>query len=493
MLKLHPIKIIDSKQRVTLRNNKNKQTNKQMKKPALFIAALLFSTFFYDQRIGLNLFLFSILTVVILFINNQSHFKNRKTQIYSIAYLITGLTIFFHSSTLSVIANLAAFFTLIGHLSETKSSIYVSWLNGLYTTIAGFFHRNFSINETETKEGYKKQKVEIDYLHWVKIIAIPTIILITFISLYKNGNPIFSNIIEKIDLGFINIQWLLVTGLGYYLFNNIYAPIEVEPATQLDLKTDNNLLKTEIFSVPKLKQENQLGVILISLLNALIVLYLITDIAFLTSSQDVRASVYSAQVHSGINALIASIVIAIIILLYVFRGNLNFYDGNKTLKRLAFTWIVLNILLVLSIVFKNSQYIYYFGLTYKRIGVLVYLILATIGLVTTLLKINSVKNNWYLLRINTQAAFIILMISSTINWDYHITNYNFNYAQSMDLGYLIDLSDNNTFLLSEQLENKILDDDSIGLIESKYSKYAYKLRTNNWQELQYDNFKLNTK
>lgn len=464
-----------------------------MKKLALFISALLFSTFFYDQSIGLNLFLFSMLTVVILFINNKSHFKHRKTQIYSIAYLITGLTIFFHSSTLSLIANFVAFFTLIGHLSETKSSIYINWLNGLYTTIAGFFYRNFAVNQTESKDEETVEKTPIDYLHWAKIILIPTIIVIAFIMLYKNGSPVFSNIIDKIDFGFINIQWLLVAGLGYYLFNNIYAPIEVEPATEFDLKTDNTLLKSEAFSVPKLKQENQLGVILISLLNALIVMYLITDITFLTSQQEIRASVYSAQVHSGINALIASIVIAILILLNVFRGDLNFYEGNKTLRRLAFTWIVLNILLVLSIVFKNSQYIYYFGLTYKRIGVIVYLILATTGLVTTLLKISSVKNNWYLFRINTQAAFIILIASSTINWDYHITNFNFNYAQSIDYNYVIGLSDNNTLLLSEKLGNKHLDDDSILLIESKYNKYAYKLRTNNWQELQYDNFKLETK
>lgn len=461
-----------------------------MKKPALFIAALLFSTFFYDQSIGLNLFLFSILTVVILFINNQSHFKNRKTQIYSIAYLITGLTMFFHSSTLSIIANLVAFFTLIGHLSETKSSIYVHWLNGIYTTIAGFFHRNFALPKTETE---KEEKIQIDYLHWAKIILIPTVIVITFVALYKDGNPVFSNIIEAIDFGFINIQWLLVAGLGYYLFNNIYDPIEVEPATELDLQTSNTLLKTEAFSISKLKQENQLGVILIALLNALIVLYLITDITFLVSQEDLRASAYSAQVHNGINALIASIVIAIMILLYVFRGNLNFYKDNKSLKRLAFTWIILNILLVLSIVFKNSQYIYYFGLTYKRIGVIVYLLLATIGLVTTLLKINSAKNNWYLFRINTQAAFIILIISSTINWDYHITNYNFNYAKSMDFNYLYNLSNNNTLLLNEQIATTTLDDNSVQLIKNKYNKYVYKLRTNNWQELQYDNFKLNTK
>ncbi|EDP71764.1 hypothetical protein FBALC1_04732 [Flavobacteriales bacterium ALC-1] len=461
-----------------------------MKKLFLFIGALLFSTLFYGKSIGLNLFLFSVITLTVLYVNNKDDFRNKRILLYSSLYLVTGLSVFFHDSLVAIIANFVAFFTLIGLLSEHKSSIYVNWLNGLYTTIAGFFHRNFSFNEATQEVEPKK---EIDYLHLFKIIFIPSIIVIVFIGLYQNGNPLFSKIIESIDLGFINIQWLLFAGLGYYLFSNIHKPIEVEPATELDLKTGNSLNKTEGFSIPKLKQENQLGIILISMLNALIVLFLITDITFLITNDDVRASVFSSQVHSGINALIASIVIAIIILLYVFRGDINFYKENKILKRLAFIWIILNVILVLSIATKNSQYIYYFGLTYKRIGVLAYLTLSVVGLITTLLKIDQIKNIWYLLRLNTKAAFVVLIIASTVNWDYHITNYNFNYAKSMDFNYLIDLSNNNTFLLKEQAESKGLANDSIMLINKKYRKYVYELRTNSWQELQYDNLKLDKK
>jgi hypothetical protein len=461
-----------------------------MKKLLLLIGAFLFSTLFYGKSIGLNLFLFSIVTLIVLIFNNKDDFKNKRTILYSSLYLITGLAVFFHDSLVAVIANFVSFFTLIGLLSENKSSIYINWLNGLYTTIAGLFHRNFSINGTTQKVESKK---DIDYLHLAKIIFIPALIVIIFIGLYQNGNPLFSDIIDKIDLGFINLQWLLFAGLGYYLFSNIHKPIEVEPATELDLKTGNSLRKTEAFSIPKLKQENQLGVILISLLNALIVLFLITDITFIITNEEIRGSVFSAQVHSGINALIGSIVIAIVILLYVFRGDINFYKENKTLKRLAFTWIILNIILVLSIATKNGQYIYYFGLTYKRIGVLIYLTLAVTGLITTLLKIDKIKNIYYLLRLNTKAAFIVLVIASTVNWDYHITNYNFNYAKSMDFTYLLELSDNNTFLLKQQAEEKELDQDYARLINKKYNKYVYELRTNSWQELQYDNLKLDPK
>ncbi len=112
------------------------------------------------------------------------------------------------------------------------------------------------------------------------------------------------------------------------------------------------------------------------------------------------------------------------------------------------------------------------------------------GLITTLLKIDKIKNIWYLLRLNTKAAFIVLILASTINWDYHITNYNFNYAKSMDFKYLIELSDNNTFLLKAQIDNTPMGNDSIQKIEDKYNKYVYELRTSSWQELQYDNFKL---
>ena len=42
---------------------------------------------------------------------------------------------------------------------------YVNWLNGLYTTIVGFFHRNFTVDETAQKVESKK---EIDiYLSYV--------------------------------------------------------------------------------------------------------------------------------------------------------------------------------------------------------------------------------------------------------------------------------------------------------------------------------------
>ena len=459
-----------------------------MKKITFLIGALLFSTLFHKQSIGLNLLLFSLLAIIVLIINNIEAFKNKKTIVLSIVYFLTGLFVFLYKSNLSIIANCIALFTLIGQVSQLNSSIYINWLNGFYTFIAGFFHRNFQVNDSERKVEIKK---DIDYVQWIKIIGIPLVVVIIFISLYKNGNPLFSDIISKIDFSFINIQWLLFAILGYFLFYNVSTPVQVNPATEVDLKTNNFLNTKGDFSIEKAKKENQLGLILIALLNILIAFFLVTDITYLISTNDLRASAFSNQVHSGINALIASIIIAIIIILYFFRGNLNFYKANKSLKTVTYAWIILNVVLVVNIAIKDSQYIFYYGFTYKRIGVLVYLLLTIIGLITTFIKVNKVKNFWYLLRVNTLTAFIILIISSTINWDKSITLYNLNHAKSIDFKYLVDLSNNNTLVLKDYIDRNELNIEYELLVEEKFKTYINQLQDENWQEAGIDNFKLN--
>jgi hypothetical protein len=461
-----------------------------MKNIPLIIGALLFSTLFYNQNIGLNLSLFSILTATILFFFNPNAFKKKSTWAYTCVYLITACCVFMFQSKLSVIANCISFLTLIGHVSEHNTSIYVNWLNGLYTTIAGFFHRRLSLQKTETKPDSKKK---IDYLHLIKIIGIPLIVLILFIGLYSNGNPLFHDFILKINLKFINFKWILFAVLGYYLLFNISTPIQVNPATNNDLKTGNILKNRHPFSEDILKKENQLALILMGTLNTLIVLFLITDITYLVQIQNLSAAELSNQVHSGIYALIISIVMAIVIILYFFRGDLNFYKSNKTLKNFAYLWITLNLILVFTIIFKNYRYIASFGFTYKRIGVFVYLLLTLIGLLTTAKKVYTVKNLWYLFRVNSQIAFTILIISATVNWDCLITTYNLNYATSIDFNYLINLSNNNTFILKKYSDDIPLKGESKYLVDQKYNDYTMLLNEKQWQEWSFDNFKITSK
>nr|WP_321236243.1 DUF4173 domain-containing protein [uncultured Psychroserpens sp.] len=461
-----------------------------MKHILIIIASFLFSILFFEKSIGLNLSLFSILTIVFLMLYNPQKIRNRTIRLYILAYITTAVFVFIQHSNLSIIANCVAFFTLVGAVSEQKTSIYVNWLNGIYTSVAGYFHRNLEVSTEKENVSWKK---DLDLIHVAKLIGIPLLFIIIFVLLYKNGNPMFNDLVNNINFNFINFQWLLFTVLGYYLFSNISKPIPVEPATNKDVKTTNTLYKSDTFSEEKLKKEKQLGTTLLGLLNLLIILYIITDIASLTSIDTTRASVLSSQVHNGINTLIASIVIAIIIILYFFRGNLNFYAENKTLKQLTYLWIILNVALIVLIAIKNQNYITSFGLTYKRIGVHIYILLTLIGLITTFLKVMNIKNMVFLFRTNTQIAFITLILFSAVNWDHTITKYNLNQAQHFDINYLIKLSNRNALLLYEQKDIINISQKNKNRIDTKYWSYVKEVLKSEWQEISFEKFIIDDK
>ncbi|WP_047545142.1 DUF4173 domain-containing protein [Psychroserpens sp. Hel_I_66] len=454
-----------------------------MKQITTIIASLLFSIIFFQQNVGLNLLLFTSITIAFLIISVRQKVLKKRTLLLAFAYIISGVLVFVHNSGLSIITNCALFFSLIGSISEHKTSVYVKWLNGIYTSIAGTLQRNF---ETDNDTENVNKKTNIDALHLTKLIAIPLVFITIFVLLYKNGNPVFNDLVSKISFEFINLQWILFTVLGYFLFSNISKPMVVEPATTLDLKTGNELFKTETFSEDKLKKEKQLGTTLLGLLNVLLVFFIVTDIMSLMTMDTSKASELSDLVHSGINTLIASILIAIAIILYFFRGNLNFYSENRILKHLTFIWIALNIMLIVLIAIKNQNYITSFGLTYKRIGVHIYIFLTLVGLITTLLKVLNIKNLVFLFRKNTQIAFATLVILSTVNWDNIITNYNLSQASSYDIGYLIDLSDRNAILLHDKKDDVEISTHNRNRIITKYSRHIKNLESQNWQELTFE-------
>lgn len=460
-----------------------------MKNIILILSSFLFSLLFYKQNIGLNLFLFSLISTGILAFFNVKKFKETETLLKATVYIVVSVLVFVHHSFLTIFSSIICFIILVGTVSEHRSSIYLKFLNGLYTTIVAAFSHYF--DRKKTSESEEKSK-KTDYIFLVKIILIPLIIIILFISLYKNANPVFENLINKIDFSFINISWLLFTGLGYYLFYNISQPILIEPSTQIDLNIGNILEKQKLkkIQIEVIQKETKLGVVLMISLNLLLVFLIFTDIFYLNQQQGTISSTeLKTQLHQSVNSLITSIILAISIIIYFFRGNINFYKQNTLLKNTTFIWIILNSVLALITAYKNYQYIASYGITYKRIGVYVYLFLAFSGLVFTFIKVKNVKNIWFLFRKNFQVSFAVLILASFINWDIFITKYNLNH-QNKNLPYLLSLSSKNAKLLNNYvLKNEDISTELKDQIHNKYYKYTSNLSENNWQEMVLENFR----
>jgi hypothetical protein len=149
------------------------------------------------------------------------------------------------------------------------------------------------------------------------------------------------------------------------------------------------------------------------------------------------------MVHEGTELLIVSIVLAMAILLFFFKGNLNFYKRNKWLKYGAYAWIIQNAMLVSSVFLRDYYYILKHGLAYKRIGVLFFLLMVLVGLLTVLLKIWNRKTNYFLFRVNAWTGIVVLVLATTIHWDEFIAGYNLKRKNTVDLdvSFLLSLSD----------------------------------------------------
>jgi hypothetical protein len=412
----------------------------------LVLSIIAYTCLFYQQTSGINFLIFTLIVITSMTLIQPNYWANPHWRIVAIGAILSAAMIVVQHSILAIVANLCSLILLAGISYNHKTSLFIGIFQGCISYFFSFFInvldwllRVFNLKANEQKTvSLSLQKITAFYL-------IPISITLLFLGLYASANPLFKQLFYlpniSIDLCYFCFTgWVVCTGFIYPFSHSILQ--------QWDDKHPNTLMrirkkiKKNIGGIA-LKIESQKGIIMLSLLNFILLLFHIVDFNFIFSGQQLPSGMdYSEYVHQGVNTLIFSILLAIGIIIYFFRGNQNFYPKNQWLIRLTYGWIIQNGILLISIIYKNQRYIHAFGLTYKRIGVYVYLLLTLIGLITTFWKIQQRKTTWFLFRINTLIAYILLIISSFFNWDSSIANYNIKYAKTLDITYLLNLSNN---------------------------------------------------
>ena len=311
------------------------------------------------------------------------------------------------------------------------------------------------------------------------LIVLPILIALLFLFLYRASNPIFNDFIQKINIDFISFQLLFFTIGGLILLYGFYYHRRIKAISLIDENSQQTIFLDQIkqgsFFGVKLSNDDELfsAKLLFVLLNCIILIVNLLDFDFLFISHHLPDGVtYSQFVHQSTGALIVSILISIIIIIFYFRGQINFSADNKFIKVLAYLWIVQNIVILFSTAMRNGMYIDEYGLTYKRIGVYIYLILTIIGLITTYIKIAKLKTSSYLVRINSWLFYFVLVISCFIDWDNLITDHNIKQNGKDSRDYLIELSEANLPVLFKLQNdaNKFLKSDQ-QISDQKHEEY----------------------
>ena len=440
-------------------------TQRKIRVATFFVLTAAFNFLFWQEKPGINYAIYSLIFIGVLAFIEPQKLKRKYVLVSLIGILISLFAIVYVNSILSVIMFFASvmLFITFYYQEELRSIYYVlpaSLINFFYSL--GIFFGSAGKRSQKTNSGKKAYK-------WLKLLIIPAIITLIFFFIYFRSNPfvekftirVFDGILDYFNaffenypfLRFVFIIWgaLMACYLLFYKKGEFFKTVDEQQPDDIERKRKKHSFK---FPLNGLMNEYKVAVITLVSLNLLLLLVNVVDVWKVWIAFDYKAGVnLSAELHEGIYLLILSILLSIGILVYFFKGNINFIHNNKHLKVLGFVWLTQNIALATTAFLKCLYYINYYSLTYKRIGVLMFLSLTVFGLVMMFFKVEKRKTVYFLLRSNTWFIYLFFVIASLINWDVMITKYNLSVSKgnSADFKYLISLSNK---ALPELLESK---------------------------------------
>jgi len=451
---------------------------------AILGGGLLFNYLFWMEQLAINLLLFSIFIISILYLNKEIAWP-KKILLICFSHLFAAILVVYNQSILAIISYYISLVVFIGFLhAQLLRSIFTAILAGFVQILCAPF--NLTQRLIQIKIGNFSIK---PILKPIKYIILPIFVLIIFTIVYSIANPVFSAYLDNFTTGIATVLTKIFTfffaDLSFARFMHVILGILFTAGLVLafkdnilereELSLNENLLRNrnrkmyagfsfdikEIFagSLMKrkmaLKTENIIGIISFLTLNLLLLFLNGIDIATLWfklgNPETLIGKNYSAELHEGTNALILSVFMAMLVILYFFSGNLNFFSKNKTIRILAYIWIIQNAFLVASVFLRDFHYIDMHGLTYKRIGVIIFLILCIVGLITVYIKVAKQKTLFYLCKVNGSIWYVLLLFFTLVNWDVFIVNYNIKNRNSiiLDVDHLLDMSDKTLPLLDE--------------------------------------------
>ena len=427
-----------------------------MKKSTNVLIVLAFSIFFvavfYKQSIGLNLFLFNVALLSLLhWVYKAFDFKNDLHIAVVSGTFLTAVGTLIHASVFVIVMNILSLILLFGVVNNRQLRLI---LNAIFSAVPQFFMGVVTLFQRNNSIEEKKTGRLRTIWRWLGLALIPLFVLIVFFQLYSASSSKFSSIFGFIgefigrvfEFFFENLNFSLlflflfgfVIACGYFTKTRKMIVID-EPSTDLLNRVRGRYYGRKMGLV----NEFRIGMIMFVLLNALLAIFNAIDIWYVWLNFEWNGDVLKEFVHEGTYILIVTLFISIALVLVFFRRNLNFFSKNKPLRILANIWIAQNMIMAVSVLIRNIHYISYYNLAYLRIGVLLFIVIAIFGLITVFVKVNQIKNFYYLFRVNMLFTYVALVAFSLADWDIIIAKVNFNRADKafVHLNFMAELDD----------------------------------------------------
>ena len=408
----------------------------------IFVSSLIFTLLFYNESVGVNLAIFGLLLTGIISYFFQERFTTRSHLVLVIMSVLSCLAFAWYGDFVSFLALALSVIFLQFKVQEEKLKMILVFplifLNGI-TSLGRILMFSQWLPKRKFKNDFAKKLIAY--------FIIPAVFVILFFIVYAFGSKHFSSLFTNYTLDLNLFEVILITLLGFYIsftFWNYWIPNfshDFNSKLENDFSNENRVSNQMTFSFLDIDFERRSGEITLILLNILLLVFIVT-FNYEQFFEAIKTSTLSDATHERVNAVIFSIIMAVGVILFYFKGSFNFDEKSKYLKKLSKIWILLNGILILSTIIKNSEYVAFFGLTYKRLGVYAFLLLAIIGLFFAFVKITKQKTNAYLFNQMVWYFYGTILLCSFINWGNLITNYNIFVNKGVEPMYLSSLNFN---------------------------------------------------
>lgn len=389
----------------------------------IFLSTIAFIILFYNENVGLNLGILSVLySVLTLFKTTE---RNRsKTFLLLFATSILSSIAFAWFGDISSFLALTISLLLLTFRSKNRRLKSLFLVPVLVTNFFTFFCRVFSFQEWFPKtenSGFGKKIIAF--------VLIPFLFVAAFFGIYATGSDHFASVFNDFEWD-INLWQILCLGvLGFFISFNFFNFVVEKQIYQQNHFLDNEFkagseIQKPTFSFLDLDSERIGGVISFICLNILLIFFIVTYNYEQFYEVIKTPNQLSEETHERVNAVIMSIVMAILVIMFYFKSTFNFDAKAKLLKTVAKVWLFLNAVLIISAMLKNTEYITNYGFTYKRLGVYAFLLLSMIGLILTFIKIQYRKRNAFLFNAMSWFFYGMILVCSFINWGGIITSQN---------------------------------------------------------------------
>lgn len=418
------------------------------------LTTVLFVILFYGEDMGLNFGILGIVYALLTLCKTPERNRNRIFLVLFVTSFLSSLAFAWYGDFASFLAVFTSLF-LFGFKSQNKDLKSLFVIPVFAINFVTFIYRVLQLDEwlPQRKTSAVLKKI-------ISMVVIPFFFILIFFGVYTHASKHFYGFMSNFSFDFNLWELFALACIGFFIAFNfwnfkIYNFIfSWNHLLKNDFQNEDKIHKP-VYTFLDVTALRTSGIISLAALNTLLLVFICTFNYEQFVQIPKTPNQLSGETHELVNAVILSIIMAICIILFYFKGYFNFDAKANFLKVLAKIWIFLNAVLVLSAITKNLEYIINFGLTYKRMGVFAFLILAIIGLIVTYIKIQKQKTNAFLFNTMIWFFYATVLVCSYINWGSIATQYNIINKKG-DLKYLESLNFNDE-ILDQKFPNRMSD------------------------------------